>query len=131
MEQNTYSRISKNLVALLTISMMVSSCSILGTKQIEVKAKPMDRNIVQPIMPREIDLKEPRWFAVTEQNLDAFLESIKDQEGELIFLAMSVPDYEVMSGNMQELKRYITEMKDVVVYYRKVTMPPKKEEDGK
>jgi hypothetical protein len=111
--------------------MMVSSCSILGTKQIEVKAKPMDRNIVQPIMPREIDLKEPRWFAVTEQNLDAFLESIKDQEGELIFLAMSVPDYEVMSGNMQELKRYITEMKDVVVYYRKVTMPPKKEEDGK
>ena len=91
----------------------------------------MDRNIVQPIMPREIDLKEPRWFAVTEQNLDAFLESIKEQEGELIFLAMSVPDYEVMSGNMQELKRYITEMKDVVVYYRKVTMPPKKEEDGK
>lgn len=131
MEQNTYSRISKNLVALLTISMMVSSCSILGTKQIEVKAKPMDRTIVQPIMPREIDLKEPRWFAVTEQNLDAFLESIKEQEGELIFLAMSVPDYEVMSGNMQELKRYITEMKDVVVYYRKVTMPPKKEEDGK
>lgn len=131
MEQNTYSRTSKNLVVLLTISMMVSSCSILGTKQIEVKAKPMERNIVQPIMPREIDLKEPKWFAVTEQNLDAFLDSIKDQEGELIFLAMSVPDYEVMSGNMQELKRYITEMKDVVVYYRKVTMPPKKEENGK
>jgi len=104
--------------------MMVSSCSILGTKQIEVKAKPMERTIVQPIMPREIDLKEPRWFAVTEQNLDAFLDSIKDQEGEIIFLAMSVPDYEVMAGNMQELKRYITEMKDVVVYYRKVTMPP-------
>jgi len=29
---------------------------------------------------------------------------------------------------MQELKRYITEMKDVVVYYRKVTIPPKKEQ---
>jgi len=25
---------------------------------------------------------------------------------------------------MQELKRYITELKEVVVYYRKVTMPP-------
>jgi hypothetical protein len=31
---------------------------------------------------------------------------------------------------MQELKRYITEMKDVVVYYRKVTMPPKKEKSN-
>jgi len=43
----------------------------------------------------------------------------------LVFLAMSVPDYEVMSYNMQELKRYITELKEVVVYYRKVTMPTK------
>ena len=34
---------------------------------------------------------------------------------------MSVPDYEIMSYNMQELKRYINELKQVVVYYRKVT----------
>jgi len=34
---------------------------------------------------------------------------------------MTIPDYEVMSYNMQEIKRYITELKDVVVYYRKVT----------
>ena len=36
---------------------------------------------------------------------------------------MSVPDYEVMAYNMQELKRYITEMKDVVVYYKQITSP--------
>jgi hypothetical protein len=46
---------------------------------------------------------------------------IEDQEGELVFLAMTIPDYELMAYNMQELKRYITELKDVVVYYRKVT----------
>ena len=34
---------------------------------------------------------------------------------------MTIPDYEVMAYNMQELKRYITELKDVVVYYREVT----------
>jgi len=101
---------------------------MLGTKQIEVQAKPMERTIVQPIMPREIDLKQPKWFAVTDKNLDTFIADIKEQEGEVIFLAMSIPDYEVMAYNMQELKRYITEMKDVVVYYRKVTMPPKKEQ---
>jgi hypothetical protein len=37
---------------------------------------------------------------------------------------MTVPDYEVMSLNMKELQRYITELKDVVVYYRKVTTEP-------
>ena len=94
-------------------------------------AKPIERTIIQPVMPREIDLKEPMWFAVTEANLDKFVADIKEEHGDVVFLAMSIPDYEIMAYNMQELKRYITELKEVVVYYRKVTMPPseaKKEE---
>tara|TARA_A100000164_G_scaffold329522_1_gene317305 strand:- start:193 stop:453 length:261 start_codon:yes stop_codon:yes gene_type:complete len=72
-------------------------------------------------MPREIDLKEVRWLTITPENFEAQFEVIKEQEGELVFLAMTIPDYEVMAYNMQELKRYITELKDVVVYYREVT----------
>jgi|TARA_R100001163_G_scaffold39224_1_gene29861 hypothetical protein len=72
-------------------------------------------------MPREIDLKQPQWIAVTPENKDEQLARIEEQEGELVFLAMTIPDYEVMAYNMQEIKRYITELKDVVVYYRKVT----------
>ena len=106
-------------------SMMVSSCSLLGnkTKSIDIVSKPLERTFVQPVMPREIDLKEPMWYVVTPDNFEEFKQRIIDQEGELVFLAMSVPDYEVMAYNMQELKRYITEMKDVVVYYKKITSP--------
>lgn len=103
--------------------MMGSSCSLIPTKQIEVTAKPMERTIVQPVMPREIDLKEPQWIVVTPDNKEEQLARIEEQEGELVFLAMTIPDYEVMAYNMQELKRYITELKDVVVYYREVTTP--------
>lgn len=101
---------------------MVCSCSLIPTKQIEVSAKPLDRKIVQPVMPREIDLQEPRWIVITPENWEDQLAMIEEQEGELVFLAMTIPDYEVMAYNMQELKRYITELKDVVVYYRKVTV---------
>ncbi len=103
------------------ILMMACSCSLIPTKQIQVSAKPIERKIVQPIMPREIDLKQPEWIAVTPENKDEQLARIEKQEGELVFLAMTIPDYEVMAYNMQEIKRYITELKDVVVYYRKVT----------
>jgi len=92
-------------------------------------AKPIERTIIQPVMPREIDLKEPMWFAVTEANLDKFVADIKEEHGDVVFLAMSIPDYEIMAYNMQELKRYITELKEVVVYYRKVTMPPSEVEE--
>mgnify|MGYP001297551485 FL=1 len=101
--------------------MMGSSCSLIPTKQIEVVAKPMERQIVQPIMPREIDLKEVMWLTITPENFQEQFAVIEAQEGELVFLAMTIPDYEVMAYNMQELKRYITELKDVVVYYREVT----------
>ena len=106
---------------MLMTLMMACSCSLIPTKQIEVTAKPMDRTIVQPVMPREIDLKEPMWIVVTPDNVDEQLARIEQQEGEVLFLAMTVPDYEVMAYNMQEIKRYINELKDVVVYYRTIT----------
>ncbi len=99
---------------------MVCSCSLIP-KKVDIVTKPLERNIVQPIMPRGIDLKEPYWYVVSAKNIDEFLERIEKDQGQVVFLAMSVPDYELMAYNMQELKRYINELKEVVVYYRKVT----------
>ena len=121
MVQNISWKTSSKSVALLIILIVACSCSLLPTKQIQVTAKPLEKKIVQPIMPREIDLKELQWIAVTPDNWEEQLARIEDKEGELVFLAMTIPDYEVMAYNMQEIKRYITELKDVVVYYRKVT----------
>ena len=39
-----------------------------------------------------------------------------------MFIAMSIADYELMSYNTQELKRYINQLGEVVVYYRNVTI---------
>ena len=121
-----YLTASKKIVAISTVLMMACSCSLIPSKQIEVIAKPIQRTIVQPILPREIDLKDPYWYVVSDKNLEEFLARVEKDQGQVVFLAMSVPDYELMAYNMQELKRYINELKEVVVYYRKVTT--KKEE---
>ena len=107
--------------------MMVSSCSLIPSKQIEIVSKPIERNIVQPVLPREIDLKDPYWYVVSDKNIDEFLARVEKDQGQLVFVAMSVPDYELMAYNMQELKRYINELKEVVVYYRTVTTTKKEE----
>ena len=102
--------------------MMACSCSLIPSKQsVEIIAKPIQRTIVQPILPREIDLKDPYWYGVSDKNIDEFLARVEKDQGQVVFLAMSVPDYELMAYNMQELKRYINELKEVVVYYKKVT----------
>mgnify|MGYP003113232321 FL=1 len=130
MELNTLWKTLKNSVALLIVLMMACSCSLLPTRDIQIQSKPVDRKIIQPVMPREIDLREVKWLTITPENFEEQFAIIEEQEGELVFLAMTIPDYELMAYNMQEIKRYITELKDVVVYYRTVTTnEPKKENE--
>jgi len=117
-----YLIVSKKIAVVSTVLMMACSCSLIPSKQqVEVISKPIERTIVQPIMPREIDLKDPYWYVVSDKNLEEFLTRVEKDQGQVVFLAMSVPDYELMAYNMQELKRYINELKEVVVYYKTVT----------
>ena len=139
---------------LLISTLTISGCSLLPNKKVEIVSKPLEIDIIQPTMPRNIDLKEPRFYVVSEAKitnpcvkneetgkrdcslgkenpdwpegytyLDRFLDDMKKaNSGDVVFVAMSVSDYELMSYNMQELRRYIREVQEVVVYYRNVTI---------
>ena len=55
--------------------------------------------------------------------LDKFIDDIKKKHGgDIVFVAMSVEDYKHMAYNTQELKRYINQLGEVIVYYRNVTI---------
>jgi hypothetical protein len=120
MAQKKYLKALNKTVAILTVLMMAYSCSLIP-KKVDVISKPIERQIAQPVLPRELQLKAPYWYVVSDKNVDEFLKRVEKEEGRLVFVAMSVPDYELMAYNMQELKRYIKELKEVVVYYRMVT----------
>ena len=40
-------------------------------------------------------MKEPKWYVVSQKNIDEFLERIENESGAMVF-TMSVPDYELM-----------------------------------
>ena len=129
----------KILASALTL-LTISGCSLLQQPPREVKviSKPIEIIITQPIMPRPLDLKEPNWYVVSDTKIankeglypegytyfDKFVDDIKKKHGgDLVFIAMSVADYELMSYNTQELKRYISQLGEVIVYYKEVTTP--------
>lgn len=120
-----YSTVSKTTLLLL-ITLISSGCTTLGNWgkvpepiPVEIKTVEIKVPIIHPPMPRQIDLKDPQWYVVSDKNIDTFLEDIaKRHEGQLVFVAMSVGDYELMAYNMQEIKRYINQLKEVVIYYR-------------
>ena len=48
---------------------------------LEVSAKPIERQIAQPVLPRELDLKEPYWYVVSEKNIDEFIARVEKDQG--------------------------------------------------
>lgn len=155
------------LLALLTTT-IISGCSLLPQKKVEIVSKPVPINIIQPELPRPIDLTDVQMSVVSEavivnpckrsipfdppqyddkgveklkrpkacdledrENpewpvgytyLDRFLDENKiAQGGDIVFVATTIKDYEIMTANFQELRRYIRELGEVIVYYRRVT----------
>ena len=127
----------KKLVFVLAI-LSLSGCSLLQQppREVEVITKPVQIDIVQPVMPRPLNLKEPKWYVVSDRKIpkeertymDKFEADIKKKHGgDLVFVAMTVADYELMAYNTQEIKRYISQLGEVIIYYREVTTNEKEE----
>lgn len=102
--------------------MTVSACSLLPPREVEIITKPVVRKITQPVLPAAINLEEPVWYVVSEANFDEFMARVEKETDTLVFFAMTPADYELMAFNMQEIRRYIRQQNEVIVYYRKVTM---------
>ena len=64
-----------------------------------------------------MNLHRVKFYAVTPENMEEFLERFEEESGTTVFFAMSVPDYENMSMNVAELRRYINQQKALIVYY--------------
>jgi hypothetical protein len=129
-------QLKKSVIALAILTL--SGCSLLQMppREVEVISKPIQIDIVQPTMPRPLNLKEPKWYVVSDRKIpkedrtymDKFEEDIKKKHGgDLVFVAMTVADYELMAYNTQEIKRYISQLGEVIVYYREVTTNEKEE----
>ena len=70
-------------------------------------------------------MNDTRVWVVTAENLDKFISDFKEQYGEVAFVALSMRDYENLALNIGDLKRYIGQQKEIIVYYEKaVTEEP-------
>lgn len=67
--------------------------------------------------PQPLELYDVQFYAVSEKNIDEFLKSFEDKYGNIVFFAITVPDYEAISLNVAELKRYIEQQKALILYY--------------
>ena len=124
----------KNLLVfpLIAILLLSSGCSYFKNplKQIEIKTVEVERVIPTQNRPRPISLNDIYFYVVTEQNFEEFKKRFVKENGDLVGYVLSVRDYETLALNMADIKRYIQQQKEIIIYYEKAVEPkPKKEKD--
>ena len=115
--------ISRYLRHLLILTLLISTtaCSTLQKVQrLEVFSTPVDRAPIpmQP-PPAPVKLRSVEWYVVTEDTYDDFKEKLVNRQGLPVWYSITVNDYENLSINLEELRRYIIEQQQLLKYYEK------------
>lgn len=74
--------------------------------------------------PKPINLTDTRLYVVNEDNLEDFLKEFEEVNGNRAFVAFSVKDYENLALNIAEMRRYIQQQGEIIVYYEGAVTKP-------
>lgn len=69
--------------------------------------------------PKPVQLTDTRVFVVTKDNYDEFVKEFTELYGDLAFVALSMRDYENLALNIADLKRFLEQQNEIIVYYEK------------
>jgi len=116
--------------SLLLLSLILSSCSTWDKlTRIEIKTVEVERNVPIQNRPRQLQLSDIYWYVVTESNFVEFKKRFVKENGDpLVAYVISVKDYETLAIDMAEIKRYIDQQKQIIIYYEKALKPKRMEE---
>ena len=107
----------------MLILLLTTACAT-TPREVKIITKPVEIEIFQPDLPDAIELERPKWYVVNRENLEEFLTELERiQSASPVFFAFTPQDYEKMAYNLQEVRRYILQAKEVIVYYQRVTQP--------
>ena len=124
--QNYGVELWKSLVILVSL-ITLAGCSGLKMEP-EIKTVTKIEKITVPIVarPKPLQLNDTRVFVVTKDNYDEFVKEFTEVYGELAFVALSMRDYELLALNIAEIRRYLNQQKEIIVYYEKAVKEEKK-----
>ena len=117
-------------LSLILLSSNLAGCAWLWPSKPEEKVVTVTQ-VIKPTIaiaerPKPVQMNDIHMFVVTEQNFNEFKEKFLKENGEFVFYAISVRDYENLALNMAELRRYILQQKEVIIYYEKAVKPDEK-----
>lgn len=117
--------ISLKTLAVVAILLSLTGCSLVSKPEPEVKVVTKVEKTTVPLVqrPKPVQLVDTRIFVVNEENYDEFVEEFTEANGELVYVALAIKDYENLALNLAEIRRYLNQQNEIIVYYEEALSP--------
>ena len=114
---------AKPVILLAVALIFLSGCS--RKPEVEIQTVTQVQKVTVPIVarPKPISLVDTQVYVVNQGNLEEFIAEFKEQNGELAFVALSIDTYENLALNVAELRRYINQQNEIIIYYEEAMKP--------
>lgn len=112
--------------------LMFSSCSILPTspRPVEVVTVAESIPMYHPPLPLEVQLNDVSWEVLTPKLMQEYLANLENGSApQSAYYSLTSKEYENLSMNMAEIKRYLRDTLSIVEYYREYDKEEKSQDD--
>lgn len=114
-----------------TALLALSSCGLTSLRpepQVVVQTEYIERTIPSQPRPTPVEMPNVEWYVVNSDNLDEFLDRIEADAGDVVFIALTPKGYENLALGIADLRRFILEQREIIVYYEQQIAPSPEEE---
>lgn len=104
-------------VVILAVFALASCASV---PELNITSTPATIEYIKQPNPKPVKLKKIEWVVITEQNFLAKFQEIKNKNGRMVLFALTPEDYEKLSLNVADIKRYLEQNNEIIVYYETI-----------
>ena len=108
---------------LLTSLTLLGGCSLMPEPKIVTVTKTVKTEVPIVARPKQVQLNDVKIYVVSKVNYEEFVKTYEAKNGADSYVALSVKDYENLALNFAELRRYIEQQKQIIVYYENAVKP--------
>ena len=113
-----------NYGTILLVSLTLMGCSVLRPEPKIVTVTNTIKTVIPTVnRPKQVQLNDIKIYVVSADNFEEFKKEFEAKNGPDAYIAISIKDYENLSLNFAELRRYIEQQKEIIVYYENAVVP--------
>ena len=117
---------------ILTISLFLSSCSLLGlgwksVEPLETRKLEQERVKLNIDSPKPLTIESMEWIVVTPENVNEVFKKLEEQNTDLVLFAITDDGYEKLASDMVLIRNYIAQQRLIIMKYKEYYEPLKEE----